>query len=251
LKKITGYVRLEICWQGNFHKINLRGFCGFLLLYSCRELRRSIMSAPKGSGRLSKGRTAAPVASKKKRKAAVDAGQVVRVEKIKELGGGEFVGRFSLDTLDAEDSAKGRQVGTSDLLYVDASVISGGLADLGAVHLRELFPAEKPVEVANAARKLGITAPTLLGVAGIRRTKGSSSSASAKLDPEGRNRVQEMLEIVSRISDWAGGTKQALAWYRAAPLPAFGGRTAEALVKEGKAPAVRDFLDHIALGGFA
>ncbi len=31
----------------------------------------------------------------------------------------------------------------------------------------------------------------------------------------------------------------------------FGGRTAEALVKEGKAAAVRDYLDHMALGGFA
>ena len=53
------------------------------------------------------------------------------------------------------------------------------------------------------------------------------------------------------MADWAGGAYQALAWYRAEPLPAFGGRTAEALVKEGKANAVRDYLDHVALGGFA
>jgi hypothetical protein len=42
-----------------------------------------------------------------------------------------------------------------------------------------------------------------------------------------------------------------MAWYRAQPIPAFGGRTAEALVKEGKAAAVRDYLDHVAVGGFA
>ena len=41
-----------------------------------------------------------------------------------------------------------------------------------------------------------------------------------------------MLEIISRVTDWAGGKEQAMAWYRAQPLPAFGGRTAEALVKE-------------------
>jgi hypothetical protein len=64
-------------------------------------------------------------------------------------------------------------------------------------------------------------------------------------------RVKEMLEIVSRVSEWAGGTQHALAWYRAQPIAAFGGRTAEALVKEGKASAVRDYLDQIALGGFA
>jgi uncharacterized protein (DUF2384 family) len=66
-----------------------------------------------------------------------------------------------------------------------------------------------------------------------------------------QGRVKEMLEIIGRVVDWAGGKDQAMAWYRAEPLPAFGGRTAEALVKEGKAGAVRDYLDHIALGGFA
>jgi hypothetical protein len=64
-------------------------------------------------------------------------------------------------------------------------------------------------------------------------------------------RVKEMLEIISRVSDWAGGIQHAMAWYRAQPIPAFGGRTAESLVKDGKATAVRDYLDHIAIGGFA
>ena len=61
----------------------------------------------------------------------------------------------------------------------------------------------------------------------------------------------EMLEIVGRIVDWAGGEKQAMAWYRAEPIPAFGGRTAEALVKSGNATAVRDYVDHLATGGYA
>ena len=69
--------------------------------------------------------------------------------------------------------------------------------------------------------------------------------------PKTQARATEMLEIVGRIADWAGGEKQAMAWYRAEPIAAFGGRTAEALVKEGKAAAVRDYLDHIATGGFA
>jgi uncharacterized protein (DUF2384 family) len=69
--------------------------------------------------------------------------------------------------------------------------------------------------------------------------------------PKTQSRVKEMLEIIGRIADWAGGKDQAMAWYRAEPIPAFGGRTAESLVKEGKAAAVRDYLDHVALGGFA
>jgi hypothetical protein len=66
-----------------------------------------------------------------------------------------------------------------------------------------------------------------------------------------RGHITEMLEIVGRIAEWAGGEKQAMAWYRAEPIAAFGGRTAESLVKEGKASAVRDYLDHVATGGFA
>lgn len=69
--------------------------------------------------------------------------------------------------------------------------------------------------------------------------------------PKAQGRLREMLEIISRVADWAGGRDQAMAWYRAQPLPAFGGRTAEALVKDGKAAAVRDYLDHMAVGGFA
>jgi len=69
--------------------------------------------------------------------------------------------------------------------------------------------------------------------------------------PKTQTRLKEMVEILRRVADWAGGVPQALAWYRAEPLPEFGGRTAESLVKDGKATAVRDYLDHVALGGFA
>lgn len=69
--------------------------------------------------------------------------------------------------------------------------------------------------------------------------------------PKTQSRIREMLEIISRVSSWAGGKEQAMAWYRAQPIPAFGDRTAESLVKSGKAGALRDYLDHLALGGFA
>jgi hypothetical protein len=53
-----------------------------------------------------------------------------------------------------------------------------------------------------------------------------------------------MLEIITRISGWAGGEAQALAWY-------LGRSTAEELVRDGKAAAVHDYLDHVGAGGFA
>ena len=66
-----------------------------------------------------------------------------------------------------------------------------------------------------------------------------------------QSRLREMNEILTRVSGWAGGKAQAMAWYRAEPIPAFGGRTAESLVKSGQATALRDYLDSIAMGGFA
>jgi predicted NUDIX family NTP pyrophosphohydrolase len=64
-------------------------------------------------------------------------------------------------------------------------------------------------------------------------------------------RLSEMNEILTRIAGWSSGPAQAMAWYRAEPIPAFGGRTAEALVKSGQAGPLRDYLDSLALGGLA
>ncbi|OYU69754.1 MAG: XRE family transcriptional regulator [Alphaproteobacteria bacterium PA2] len=69
--------------------------------------------------------------------------------------------------------------------------------------------------------------------------------------PKAQTRIREMLEIIYLVESWAGSAAQAMAWYRAEPIPAFGGRTAEALVKSGNAAAVRDYVDHLAEGGYA
>ena len=63
--------------------------------------------------------------------------------------------------------------------------------------------------------------------------------------------MTETLEIISRARDWAGGEAQAMAWYRTQPIQALDGQTPEGLVKAGRAQAVMDYLDHVALGGFS
>lgn len=100
--------------------------------------------------------------------------------------------------------------------------------------------------VADAFRmtKSQLAETTGLGAATI-------SKADRRASRRTQTRVTEMLEIISRIADWAGGEAQAMAWYRSQPIPALDGRTSEALVKSGNAGAVREYLDHLALGGFA
>ena len=105
------------------------------------------------------------------------------------------------------------------------------------------------ISVERVAKRFGMSKVQLAETIGL---KPETVYRAARLEaPKTQTRATEMLEIVGRIADWAGGEKQAMAWYRAEPIAAFGGRTAESLVKEGKASAVRDYLDHVATGGFA
>ena len=99
------------------------------------------------------------------------------------------------------------------------------------------------------SERLGISKRELAETAGLPRSTAQRRSRAESATSQAR--INEMAEIIHRIATWAGGERQALAWYRAEPIPAFGDRTAESLVKSGKAAAVRDYLDHLALGGFA
>ncbi|MGH7090971.1 MAG: antitoxin Xre/MbcA/ParS toxin-binding domain-containing protein [Stellaceae bacterium] len=109
--------------------------------------------------------------------------------------------------------------------------------------------ADGHVAIEQVAESFGMSQGQLAETVGLGRE--TFHKAARKNAAKAQGRVREMLEIVSRVSDWAGGKDQAMAWYRAQAIPAFGGRTAEALVKSGQATALRDYLDHIATGGFA
>ncbi len=105
------------------------------------------------------------------------------------------------------------------------------------------------ISVGRVAKRFGMSKGQLAETIGLKPETVYRAARSAA--PKTQTRATELLEIIGRIADWAGGEKQAMAWYRAEPIAAFGGRTAESLVKEGKASAVRDYLDHVATGGFA
>ena len=99
------------------------------------------------------------------------------------------------------------------------------------------------------AAKFHMTQTQLAETAGINRY--AVHKASRLATPKVQNRLTELMEIIHRVTEWAGSEQQAMAWYRSEPIPAFGGQTAEGIVKAGRAGALRDYLDHIATGGFA
>jgi uncharacterized protein (DUF2384 family) len=119
----------------------------------------------------------------------------------------------------------------------------------GGVRAASYLGADGLVAIDRVADRFGLSKAQLADTMGVKPETFHRAARAAA--PKTQGRITEMVEIVARVADWAGGEKQALAWYRAEPLPAFGGRTAESLVKDGKAAAVRDWLDHVATGGFA
>jgi len=83
-----------------------------------------------------------------------------------------------------------------------------------------------------------------IGVDSLRRSNRERAASV-------QTRMRDMIEIINRAQPWAGSVTQAFAWYRSQPLPSFGGQTAEELVKEGKAEAVKSYLARINEGGYA
>jgi hypothetical protein len=81
--------------------------------------------------------------------------------------------------------------------------------------------------------------------------KSALSKRPVELSSRSRSRLREFNQILRRLEPLAGSPEIAYSYYRAQPIPELGGRTAEALVKDGEASRVRDFLDHLGRGGFA
>ena len=119
----------------------------------------------------------------------------------------------------------------------------------GPARTATYFDTDGIIVIDRVAESFGVSKAQLADTMGV--SPETFHRAARARAPKTQGRVTEMIEIVARVSNWAGGEKQALAWYRAEPIPAFGGRTAESLVKDGKAAALRDWLDHVATGGFA
>jgi uncharacterized protein (DUF2384 family) len=130
-----------------------------------------------------------------------------------------------------------------------AKAIVLALPALGAPLVTAYMDPSGAIAVDRVATRFGMSKSQLAATVGLARESLYRAKRTGALRTQ--SRLKEMLEIVGRVSAWAGGEQQAMAWYRAQPIPALGGRTAEALVKDDKAGAVRDYLDHLAVGGFA
>ncbi len=115
--------------------------------------------------------------------------------------------------------------------------------------IRQAAGAGGQIAVDRLSDALRITRAELAVAAGLSRDSVAKSARARSAATQAR--LRDMVEILNRVGPWAGSPQQAFAWYRSQPLPSFGDQTAEALVKEGRAEAVKRHLDRVAVGGFA
>ena len=66
-----------------------------------------------------------------------------------------------------------------------------------------------------------------------------------------QRRLREMIEIVNKVEPRFGSALMAYAWYRSEPLAGFSGATAMALVQQGRAGDVLEYIDAVDAGVFA
>ena len=103
-----------------------------------------------------------------------------------------------------------------------------------------------PALIADALRT---TKSEIAGTLGL--GKDAFTRASRIRARKTQIRLRQMLEILNRVEAATGSPLAAYAWFRAEPLPGFGGATPDALVREGKAEHVHAYLDRITAGGYA
>ena len=66
-----------------------------------------------------------------------------------------------------------------------------------------------------------------------------------------QTRLRELVELLNIMEPRMGGPLMAYAWLRAEALSGWGGWTAMDLVRQGKAQAVRDYIDSVDAGIYA
>ena len=115
--------------------------------------------------------------------------------------------------------------------------------------LPEVMTDQGTIATDRLARVLHITKAELATATGLSRD--AVSKRDRLTSRQTQTRLRDTVEIIHRVAHWTGSVGPAFAWFRSQPLPSFGDKTAEDLVKEGRAQAVKDYLSRIADGGFA
>lgn len=115
--------------------------------------------------------------------------------------------------------------------------------------LRQVLPPRGLIDATLLAEVLHVTKTELAAATGLSRDAVSKRSRVESRATQAR--LRDTVEIINRVIGWSGSLPGAFAWFRSQPLPSFGDKTAEDMVKDGRAEDVKAYLSRIADGGYA
>ncbi len=115
--------------------------------------------------------------------------------------------------------------------------------------LADIVGQDGTVQLDRLVQALHVSKTELALASGLSRD--AVSKTLRRRAPATQARLRDVAEIINRVLPWCGSVQQTFAWYRAQPLPPFGDQTAEDLVKQGRAEAVKSYLSRVAVGGYA
>jgi hypothetical protein len=115
--------------------------------------------------------------------------------------------------------------------------------------MQQVYDSNKLISPTAIANVFHITVEEVAGMTGI--PKASLKRSDRFKSVKTQVKLKNALDIIALVTPWSGSELQAYAWYRSEPIPALGNITAESAVKMGQAQSVRDYIEGIALGGYA
>jgi hypothetical protein len=113
----------------------------------------------------------------------------------------------------------------------------------------KLTTREGEVDVDALLSALKIDKTTLAALTGLSR---DALGRTARLSSRSTQKhLADLADVIVRVTPWTGSPAQALAWYRAQPLPSFGDLTPQDLFLQGRVADLKAYLSRIAEGGYA
>jgi len=115
--------------------------------------------------------------------------------------------------------------------------------------VHDLTQTDGTIAIDELTQVLHLTKTDLAAVLGMSRDSLSKSTRLSSMTTQ--RKLRDFVDILTRVTPWAGSVPQAFAWFCAQPLPSFGDQTPADLMREGREDAVKSYISRITVGGYA
>ncbi|MBL8583183.1 MAG: DUF2384 domain-containing protein [Rhizobiaceae bacterium] len=97
------------------------------------------------------------------------------------------------------------------------------------------------------AERLGVTLTELAKLARVSRNTLTGKASARRVDAA----LSPVVRILASASEMSGDEARAAIWFKHQPIPGWGGKTAQDLVRQGDAEKVLEYLEAVRSGVYA